>query len=207
MKHIYFGKQSGFSVIEILMVMVIIGALASIAIPQYASYQEDARSVSCEANRRHIEMDESNYYLDNDTPGLNIDGRYSCPSGGTYVWLKSDPNDPEYPQIGCSLHFAGTSSPDDTIEEEPEDEKTVSEMIDELIQIVNNADIKKTSVKNALVKKLNDAIKNLGGNKSDKAINNLNSFIDKVKKEEGKNIDADDASLLISKAEAIISMV
>jgi hypothetical protein len=64
--------------------------------------------LSCRANRRHIEMDERNYCLEYDLPSLNIDERYSCPEGGTYVWLVSDPNNPEYPKIGYSMHFVGT---------------------------------------------------------------------------------------------------
>ncbi|MFC1494560.1 type IV pilin protein [Thermodesulfobacteriota bacterium] len=225
MKTINFGKQSGFSIIEILMVMVIIGALASIAIPQYASYQVDAKSISCHSNRRNIEMDERSHYLDNGSPNLNIDERYSCPQGGTYVWLVSDPDDPDYPKIGCSLHFAGMPPSEDPLEElelseepgaeeetviaeeEPEVEKTVSELIDDLITLVNNADIKKTSIKNQLVKNLKKADKEIDKNNSNKAIKNLNLFIKKVEKEEGKNIKADDVSLLISNAEAIISMV
>ncbi|MFC1866700.1 type IV pilin protein [Thermodesulfobacteriota bacterium] len=212
-----YRNEFGFSLLEGLMVFVIIGALASVAIPQYASYQEDAHSVSCQANRRHIEMDEKNYYLDNDSVGLNIDGRYSCPSGGIYVWLISDPDDPEYPQTGCSVHFAGDVSPTSPADpgnsespaspEEPADEKTPVQLIDDLIESVNNMDIPKKSIKKNLTKKLDTIKKEIEKDKGIGAIKNLDSFIKTVKKEKGKNIEADDADLLLSKAAGIVNVI
>ena len=204
MKSLTLAKESGFSLIEVLMVFVIIGALASIAIPQYASYQEDANSVSCRANRRNIEMDEENYYLENNAVGLNIDSRYSCPSDGIYVWLKSNPENPEYPQIGCSIHFAGKSPAED---EKSEPESTPIQMIESMVDTVHNMYIPKRSLKNNLSRKLNDAKSSLEKENNNKAIDQLDSFIDKVKKEKGKNIETDDADLLLSKAEEIISVI
>jgi len=97
----------GFSLLEVMVAITIMGALASIAIPQYAAYREKARAASCLSNRHHIEMEERTYFLDHDVPNLEIDELYSCPSGGEYVWLISDPNDPDYPKIGCSIHGNG----------------------------------------------------------------------------------------------------
>ena len=92
------GLESGFTLVEVLMVLAIIGALASIALPHYLTSRVTALAVSCQSNRRHIEESESAGYLINKTPGLAIDEKWKCPSGGVYVWLVSDPEDPDYPR-------------------------------------------------------------------------------------------------------------
>jgi hypothetical protein len=93
--------------IEMLMVIVTIGALASIAIPQYMNYREKALGAQCLSNRYHIDMEEAAFFAENGKTNLKIDERYKCPDGGTYVWLVMDPGDPDYPKIGCSIHFIG----------------------------------------------------------------------------------------------------
>jgi len=98
--------SQGFSLVEILIVIAIIGVLASIAIPRYVVYKEQARAASCLVNRRNIETDEAAYFAQQKSPSLNISGAYQCPSGGIYVWLIADPQDNYYPRIGCSLHYA-----------------------------------------------------------------------------------------------------
>ena len=99
---------SGFTLIEMLMVFVIIGALASIAIPHYVKFRESAQEAQCLSNRYHIELEEAAYYAANGKTSLTIDDKYKCPDGGTYVWLVMDPEDHDYPKIGCSIHFIGT---------------------------------------------------------------------------------------------------
>ena len=100
--------QNGFTLLEVMVVLAIIGALSSIALPYYMASREKAKAVSCQSNRRHIEEIEVANYLANKTPGLDIGEEWKCPSGGVYVWLVSDPDDPDYPKVGCSIHFAGT---------------------------------------------------------------------------------------------------
>jgi len=55
-----------------------------------------------------------------------IDPAWKCPSGGTYVWLVTDPDSFAYPKVGCSLHFATIPAP--VVEE-----KSGLEMIDGLV--------------------------------------------------------------------------
>lgn len=106
MKTLAYNNSHGFTLLELMVVFAIMGALGSIAIPHYVAYVERACAVRCLSDRRQIEMDESTYFLENGKPNLKIDDLYSCPSGGTYVWLISDPNDPGYPKVGCSIHHA-----------------------------------------------------------------------------------------------------
>ena len=97
------SRTTGYILIEIVVVMAIIVALLSIAIPRFAAYLETARAAACLSNRHNIEQDK--IALNNDSPSLVIDNRYKCPSGGVYAWLVSEPSDPNYPRIGCSLHY------------------------------------------------------------------------------------------------------
>ena len=123
MKTLKSNNSAGFTIIELLMVFVIIGALASIAIPQYASHSARARAAHCLANRYNIEMAETAYFLDHDSPSLKIDDLYKCLSGGEYVWLISDPNDPGYPKIGCSIHFWPSEDEEDNDKDKKKDKK------------------------------------------------------------------------------------
>ena len=99
------SSSAGFTLVEVVVVIAIIGVLLSIAAPQLAAYLEQGRKAKCLSNRYNIEQDERNYYLHNNAPSLVIDSRYQCSSGGSYVWLVSDPASPDYPRVGCSLHY------------------------------------------------------------------------------------------------------
>ena len=85
--------------------LALIGVLLSIAAPRFAAYLEQGRKAKCLSNRYHIEQDERTSYLSNNSSSLVIDSRYRCDSGGIYVWLVSDPAAPDYPRVGCSLHY------------------------------------------------------------------------------------------------------
>jgi prepilin-type N-terminal cleavage/methylation domain-containing protein len=104
-------SSSGFTLVELMVVIALIGALLSIAAPQLVTYLEQGRKAKCLSNRYNIEQDERTYYLNNNSPSLAIDSRYQCASGGTYAWLVSDPTAPDYPRIGCSLHYGQLNLP------------------------------------------------------------------------------------------------
>jgi prepilin-type N-terminal cleavage/methylation domain-containing protein len=106
MKTLRTDSPEGFTLLELMVVLSIVGALASIAIPRYAVYREKAQAAVCAVNRYHMEMEEMAYFLENSRASLNIHEKYKCPSGGVYVWIVSNPDDPAYPRIACSHHIA-----------------------------------------------------------------------------------------------------
>lgn len=97
------SKQNGYTIIELMIVIVIIGILASIAIPNYRGILNRAEKSACLANQRTIEMARMYYSITNNSYGLSmadIQGAFSeigfigdgktenlvCPSGGSYLF-------------------------------------------------------------------------------------------------------------------------
>lgn len=82
----------GFTLVELMVVVVIIGVLTAIAIPVYNASTEKAEAGACEANLRMIDsaiqqykMNEGNAPTDIEALGdYFLDGVPHCPSGGEY---------------------------------------------------------------------------------------------------------------------------
>jgi len=100
----------GYMLVELLIVIALLAALISIAVPRFVAYTEVARAAACLSNRHNIEQDKRTADLNNDAPSLVISSRYKCPSGGVYAWLVSDQTQPGYPSVGCSMHYATSYS-------------------------------------------------------------------------------------------------
>ncbi len=90
--------RRGFTLVEIMIVVLIIGILLAIAVPNFIKARENSRAKSCIANLKQIDSAKEQYAMDNklnngaavtlaDLVGANgyIKSTPVCPSGGTYT--------------------------------------------------------------------------------------------------------------------------
>jgi len=59
------SKKEGFTLVELLIVVAIIGILAAIAIPQFAAYRERAYCASIKSDLANLAISEEAYFADN----------------------------------------------------------------------------------------------------------------------------------------------
>ena len=121
----YVKDKRGFTLIELVMVVTLVGVLASIATPSYLNYIERARATQCHVDRGEVQNIIVQYYHDHPDIELQslqqlIDEGYlhsgtNCPLGGEYILIPAESVDSEYPVVACSLHYL----PDMVSQEEP----------------------------------------------------------------------------------------
>jgi len=108
-------NQKGFTIMELMIVIVIIGILIAIAVPAYNNFRARAQLSACQANRRTIKSAWGLWLADNHDAALADDAAIAgalvpnylgaavtCPSGGAYDIAVDG-------TIGCT--FATGSSP------------------------------------------------------------------------------------------------
>ncbi|NLG85608.1 MAG: prepilin-type N-terminal cleavage/methylation domain-containing protein [Firmicutes bacterium] len=91
--------QHGFTLIELVVVVLIIGVLASIAVPHLASAWDDAKASACKANMKQIEAALELYYFEH--------GEYPTETNFTAenLKLKSAPTCPQSKQNESSYTY------------------------------------------------------------------------------------------------------
>ena len=72
-------KEKGFTLIELMIVIAIIGILAAIAIPQFTAYRQRGYNTACQSDLRNAATAQEAYYSDSlsyagDTGGLSTRG-------------------------------------------------------------------------------------------------------------------------------------
>jgi len=98
-------RKKGFTLVEIMIVVAIIGLLAAIAIPNFVKARETAQKQACIANLKQIEGAVQVWLLDDSTAavanasltsGTNLVPTYikrtpTCPGGGAYTVTAEPP--------------------------------------------------------------------------------------------------------------------
>ena len=88
--------SGGYTLIEILIVVMIIGILLAIAVPSFMNARERSRTNACRSNLRQIQAAKEQWAMANNrgptaTPDWEdlvpdfMQQRPNCPSGGTYT--------------------------------------------------------------------------------------------------------------------------
>lgn len=97
------NQDKGFTLVELLIVIVILGILATVTVFAVRGITDDSRQNSCAAEQRTIETAIEAYYADNGTDATAVN--QLVPS-----FLKQDP----FTGVGGSGHFAIFFVGDDT---------------------------------------------------------------------------------------------
>ncbi|MBL7069104.1 MAG: prepilin-type N-terminal cleavage/methylation domain-containing protein [Candidatus Omnitrophica bacterium] len=114
-------KKKGFTLVEIMIVVAIIGILASIAIPTYNKLRIDARASVCKANLKQIESAIDQWAFENSITSEDVSlesyedeiysyfafGEPSCPSGGENVFGSMGDSS----RVTCSSGLEGHAYP------------------------------------------------------------------------------------------------
>ncbi|MEI6892265.1 MAG: type II secretion system protein GspG [Pontiella sp.] len=87
-------RKAGFTLIEILLVVVIIGILAGIGIPALSGKSEKAKIAQAMGNINTLSMGVREYEIMNGDYPSSLDGLLDESKGGPYLEKKSVPTDP-----------------------------------------------------------------------------------------------------------------
>ena len=98
MRKLKLRRRNGFTLVEIMIVILIIGVLMAIAVPSFIQARHSARQSSCIHNMKEIETAKEQWAMDTKRnngdsaaftdlvgPTLYLKSAPSCPSAGTYT--------------------------------------------------------------------------------------------------------------------------
>ena len=123
-------SKTGFTLVEIMIVVLIIGILLAIAIPNFVSARESSRAKACVGNLKQIDSATQQYCMDkklnasnytSSLPTIDTGGNTTslvgaagyiralpvCPSAGTYSVAAAITGTPQ-----CTISGAGTGNSD-----------------------------------------------------------------------------------------------
>jgi type II secretion system protein H len=80
-----FHRKEGFTLIELMIVIAIIGILAAIAIPQFSAYRTRSYNSAAQSDLRNLATAQEAYFVDENTYGNDV----GVLANGTYGYQQS----------------------------------------------------------------------------------------------------------------------
>src|SRR5947209_17749980 len=77
--------RRGFTLIEIMIVVLIIGILLAIAVPNFVKARETSRTKACVANMKQIQSAKEQWAMDNKQPGTATPADTDLIGAGKYI--------------------------------------------------------------------------------------------------------------------------
>ena len=115
------NNEKGFTLIELMVVIFVIGVIMAIATPNLKASGEKAQEKACDANKKLIQVQLENYYLDHHAYPTDeasssfilklakeayLDSVVTCPTGGTYTYENATDTDTGLTRVAvnCTVH-------------------------------------------------------------------------------------------------------
>lgn len=110
-------RQEGFTLIELMIVILIIAIMVAIAVPVYLNSRSNAQRRTCQANQRTVDGAVLSYRANNpdgvypdSIDDLTLAGAQvlkaipTCPTNGAYTWVSLPGNTGGPPYVSCTAH-------------------------------------------------------------------------------------------------------